>query len=504
MKILPAVILFFCTSLSVAQDSFTIYRPDKAVVFIRSHWDKQTDHILRCSIGTNNKQFNFHSAYLVPKTFKTESLKYSRNLPPKFHECSDSPGVIKLYPDPKKDTLYILSGNHGYHGSTITMPGHNFTGKDIGKKFKGKYWIVKINSKDKFSVLPSIRKKDVPEAKNIQPLRNFRSLRIFKQKYLLDGKEIKPGTIARGKSFTVEEKSAVCKFDVLAANGFKHDKVNDFYAIHEIDYNFFPNMSCRVDTRITFPGDVRLRSASTVQDSDLYLTGFDFYEKYIPKVKPIQESAKTDWRKAQAFYRPQKKFIPDSRRYDFAAVQDLTEIRKLNGPAATRFQIGLRGGCVDPNDQPDRWIEFVGKNENGKRVRKIGNVLGLDTEFGFFRKSERAKNISAFVIPNWHKTYPTQYARGNNTIKAGTVLEAVGYRCYFNPEKIGDATVLFAIPVKDGKKIYADFHKSVKDYILPFAENAQTVIMESSPGVSLKGNKVSVSGKYGYIVVKVK
>ncbi|MBR2912255.1 MAG: hypothetical protein IKC05_11620, partial [Lentisphaeria bacterium] len=89
-------------------------------------------------------------------------------------------------------------------------------------------------------------------------------------------------------------------------------------------------------------------------------------------------------------------------------------------------------------------------------------------------------------------------------VKAGTVLESVGYRCYFNPEKIGDSTVLFTIPVKDGKKVYADFHKSVKNYALPFAENAKTVIMESSKGVTLKGNKVSVSGNYGYIAVKVK
>ena len=75
---------------------------------------------------------------------------------------------------------------------------------------------------------------------------------------------------------------------------------------------------------------------------------------------------------------------------------------------------------------------------------------------------------------------------------------------YFNPEKIGEATVLFTIPVKDGKKVYADFHKSVKDYVLPFPANAKTVVMESSKGVTLKGNKVSVSGNYGYIVVKVK
>ena len=37
-----------------------------------------------------------------------------------------------------------------------------------------------------------------------------------------------------------------------------------------------------------------------------------------------------------------------------------------------------------------------------------------------------------------------------------------------------------------------------------FPANAKTVVMESSKGVTLKGNKVSVSGNYGYIAVKVK
>jgi hypothetical protein len=241
-----------------------------------------------------------------------------------------------------------------------------------------------------------------------------------------------------------------------------------------------------------------------MQDSDLIMSGFDFYEKYIPKMKPVQESANTDWRKAQAFYRPQKKYMTDSRRYDFAAVQDFTVIRKTTGPAATRFQIKVNGGYVDPHDQPDRWIEFVGNIENGKRIRKIGNVLGLDSEHGIYRKTERAKNAKlSFIIPNWHKTYPSQYSRGTKIIKGGTVLEAVGYRCYFNPEKIGDATTLFSIPVKDGVKVYADFHKSVKDYVLPFAADAKTAVMESSPGVTLNGNKLSVSGNCGYIVVKV-
>ena len=504
MKTLLIVLFAVWISALQATEKLTVYmRHDKSIA-VRTNWDDKNDLLLFCAPGRNNRQFNFSSSCIIPKTQTMESLKRRFKLPPIIHGCGDSTGVIHMYSDAKRSELYILSGNHGYNGTTITLPGHNFTKDDIGKKFKDKYYIVRIDSKDSFSVLPQIRKKEIPEAKNLKPLINFRGTRVLDCKYMIDGTELKPGMIVSGKVLTVTEKTGACNFKALAAAKFQHDKVNRFYAVHEITYNFYPNSACRVDTRITFPEDICLMGASPVQDSDLEMRGFDFYEKYIPKVKPIQESPETDWRKAQAFYCPQKKYMTDSRRYDFAAVQDLTEIRKTRGPAATRFQIKVNGGYVDPNDQPDRWIEFVGKNENGKRVRKIGNVLGLDTEYGIFRKSERAKNLSSFIIPNWHKTYPTQYARGTQIVKAGTVFEAVGYRCYFNPEKIGDATVLFTIPVKDGKKVYADFHKSVKDYSLPFAADAKTVIMESSSGVSLKGNKVSVSGSYGYIVVKVK
>ena len=503
MKKLMIVLSVVCFFAVQATDTLTVYLRHNKSLVVRTSWDKQNDLLLLCVPGWNNKQFNFNTTYLIPKTQTTESLKTRFRLPKTFHWCGDSTGVIHMYSDAKRSELYILSGNHGYNGTTITLPGHNFTKDDIGKKFKDKYYIAKIDSKDSFSVLPKIPKKEIPEAKSLKPLVNFPGTRLLECKYMVDGKELKPEMIISGKVFTVTEKTAVCNFKALAAAKFQHDKVEQFYAIYEITYNFYPNSACRVDTTITFPEEICIMGVSPMQDSDLEMRGFDFYEKYIPKVKPIQEAANTDWRNAQAFYRPQKKFISDSRRYDFAAVQDLTEIRKTRGPAATRFQIRVNGGYVDPNDQPDRWIEFVGKNENGKRVRKIGNVLGLDTEHGIFRKSERAKNRSAFIIPNWHKTYPTQYSRGTQIIKAGTVLEAVGYRCYFNPETIGDATVLFSIPVKDGVKVYADFHKSVKDYVLPFAADAKTVIMESSPGVSLRGNKLSVSGNYGYIVVKV-
>jgi hypothetical protein len=285
----------------------------------------------------------------------------------------------------------------------------------------------------------------------------------------------------------------------------KHDKVNDFYCIWDYVYSFYPNGSCRAECKITLTRDLNVMGISTMQDSDMEMgKNYDFYEKYIPKIKKFQLSEKTPGKGAQVFLRKNGKIVADTRPYDFEGVQDMTFKRRGKTADNPRFEIAVKGGFVDPADLPDRWIEFMGKVENGKRVRKIGNVLGFDPTVGALKHSERAKNRLAFIIPAWNKSYPSHFSPGKKIVPKGTVLEMKGYRCYFNPEKIGDATALFVIPQKEGSRVYADFHKSVKDYLLPFAADAKTVILEKSAGVTLKGNKVSVAGSYGRIVVDVR
>ena len=182
----------------------------------------------------------------------------------------------------------------------------------------------------------------------------------------------------------------------------------------------------------------------------------------------------------------------------------MTAGRRLPAAKASRFEIKVNGGYVDPQNQPDRFIEFIGKNVKGKRLRLIGNVLGIDPEYGIAQKHERAKNTNSFTLATWRKTYITQYGQNGSIIKGGTVLKSVGYRCYFNPENIGEASSLYTIPHPDGEKIYVDFHKAVKDYQLPFAADAEVKILERSPGVELNGNRISVSGNYGFAVIFVR
>lgn len=503
MKYLVFFFTFMFAAFLTGTETMTVYLTPGNTLYMRSSWDAKQDLFRVCGLGWNNKQFNFSHTALVDKKMTDTDLMVKGKYPGRFHWCGDSVGVTHLYADAPRKGIYILSGNHGYSSTEITLQNHGYTKADIGKKL-GSSWIAAIISKDKFKVVPGLPKAEVPKGAAAKSVINFRGTRILSRTYLLDGKPLPPKTLLKGKTVTVLEKTGICLLDPLAAKAFQHDKVDEFYSIWEYSYNFYPNGSCRVDHKITITRDTLLMGVSTMQDSDLeFSKSWNFYEKYIPKMKKFRQSPTLPWRSSQAFVRQGNKMVADSREYDFEGVQDMTQKKTDKKTPTTRFEIQTQGGFVDPADLPDRWIEFIGKIENGKRVRKIGNVLGIDPEFGMGRHSERAKNKNVFIIPNWNKTYPTQFAPGKKIIKKGTVLEGVGYRCYFNPELIGEATALFTIPHKDGIKVYADFHKSVKNYTLPFAADAKVRILEKTPSVTLKGNKLSVNGTYGRIVVKV-
>lgn len=472
---------------------------------IRRNWDAANDLLLLCNLGQNG-QFNFSAAGLVAKKASNQDALLNTKFKWLFHKCGDAVGVFYVYPDPKKDDLYIFSGNHGYHGTTVTLPKHGYTAADVGKKIGKKNWLAKVISPDEFIVLPAANKKLFPKHAKLRGSGNFKATRIISRRYLMDGKEIPIGKIVRGKELSVIEKNGICRFDALCAAKFDHASVNDFYAVLDIGYYFHPNGSCRIDTTITFPREICIRSINPVQDHDLVLPNGGFYEKYIPKLKPIQEKPEYAFNapvKPQVFNRPQKKRVVETSFYDFANIQDITKIRRSTGSLVPRFEISVNGGYVTPDDQPDRFIDFVGRTVKGKKSRLVGNVLGIDPAYGIARKSERSKNKTSFVLASWHKTYITQFGQNRHIFQPGTVLKSVGYRCYFNPQNIGEATSLYTIVHPDGEKIYVDFHKNVKDHLLPFAPDAEVRILEKSPAITLDGNKISVNGNCGYAVIFV-
>lgn len=488
---------------AILLSAMSVYRHPDGKLAIRRNWDSKNDLLMLCNLGQNG-QFNFYRGGLVAKKSSDTEVLINGKFSLEFHLCGDAVGVMYIIPDPAKPNLLIASGNHGYVGSVVTLPSHGYTAADAGKKIGKGNWIAKVNSPDEFTVLPAAHKKLFPRHAKLRSSGNFKATRIIERRYLLDGKELPVGKIMQGSVLSVIEKNGICTLDGLIKAKFDHSKVDDFYVILDIGYHFYPNGSCRIDTTFTFQKEVCIRSINPVQDHDLRPFGGYFYEKYIPKLKPIKEKPEYSFKgkiHPQVFSKPERKRIVDTQSYDFAGIQDLTARRRTSAAKAPRFEIKVNGGYVDPQDQPDRFIDFLGKIKNGKRQRLIGNVLGIDPEYGIARKTERAKNETSFVLAAWHKTYITQFGQHRTFFKPGTVLKSVGYRCYFNPQTIGAATSLYSIPNDDGEKLYVDFHQNVKDYPLPFAAESKVKILEKSPGITLQGNKISVTGNYGYAVI---
>ena len=209
--------------------------------------------------------------------------------------------------------------------------------------------------------------------------------------------------------------------------------------------------------------------------------------------------------------------VIDGNRYDFAAVQDVTDMRTTKERVLNpRINIKTDSRYIDRNNQPDRFIQFIGKDEAGKRVRKLGFVLGFYSGFGICRPEERAKNTKSFSLANWCKTYPNAFSRdrGECYLAAGTVLKAQGYRQYFDPQRYPNATSVYWHDQDGATMVYIDYHKSVDGDIIQLPnelvgqnvkiyEKLSGVELLSGPKLAKEGLRVKVTGNYGFLVLRI-
>ena len=198
--LLLGAVLF--SALLSASETMKVLLTTGNTLYMRSSWSATHDLFRVCGLG-GNKQFNYTYSALVEKKVSDADLMLKGKYFGRFHWCGDSVGVMHLYPDPTKKTIYILSGNHGYSGSEITQADHGFTKADIGREFGGKFRICAVLSKDKFRVVPSGKKADFPKAQKVTSFSNFQGTRTLSRTYFLDGKELVRGKILSGREVTV-------------------------------------------------------------------------------------------------------------------------------------------------------------------------------------------------------------------------------------------------------------------------------------------------------------
>ena len=125
-------------------EEMSVFLTRSKSLYIRRAWSASEDLLLLCGLG-GNRQFNFVSTFLIPKSTPEKDIPHKFKLPMRFHWCGDSVGVMHLYPRPDQRTIYILSGNHGYNGTLVTWPGHGYKKEDAGKKLDATHWIARVD-----------------------------------------------------------------------------------------------------------------------------------------------------------------------------------------------------------------------------------------------------------------------------------------------------------------------------------------------------------------------
>lgn len=497
-----------------SEDKITVQKEgDK--VFIRSWFSPSEDVMVTMNKGYN-KQINYYTAALIPAAAPVTQTNFPGNKI--FHYCHDDTSPLKII------STYI-GGNHGCSDAReLLIPGHGMTAKDIGTAWADSrgdiYYPIKVIDDNRIWVLGENKGKNgiwqfnrLIAAGDFSRQSDDRKLkiekvalaqihpaaRIKKQEYLIDGKT----TLPDGKPVICDYLDIVEEYDIIAPDSLldmikkQPGKEPDWTApaldallTYKTTYQFQPRGACFVDNHIIPNRDFSISHFSPVMTMQLNrLNNYQAHEYYIPKTRPFEN---------------------EGTKYDFNSIQDFTV------PIKNSLIFSAANNNIDPADPPDRFIQLMGNNENGKKVRKIGFALGIANDTGLGQAKERVKSADEMLWLNkTFKTYPKVLDAKAGVFKAGADLHSRGYRQYFNPEAFRKPTCVYWHRRGETVWLYADYHQPVvKDIIkLPDYLIGKTIsVAEQSPSVTLltkdqvtkNGIEVSVDGTQGYLVLKLK
>jgi hypothetical protein len=483
-------------------------------VFIRSWFSPDKDVLISMNKGVN-RQINYLSTGLIPASAPLKKVDLTSG--EIFHYCQDDSCPLKII------STYI-GANHGCSDAReLTIPRHGLKTKDIGSKWKDSrgdiYYIIKIVDGSKIQVLGenkgsngiwrfnrmikpgkfvSADGKKQLEIKRAVLTQMIPAVRIKKQEYLVDGKT----PLEDGKPVICDYLDIVEGYEIVAPDSLLEyikrnpGKSPDFTApeaeallVNKNTYQFQPRGVCVVDNEIIPGRDFSTYQASPVMTMQLNkLNNYDTHEYYIPKTKAFENAGI---------------------KYDFNSIQDFTVPIKLS------LSFSKGNNNIDPENPPNRFIQFLGKKENGKNKRKIAYAIGIVNDYGLGDSEERIKNVDEMLfIYKSYKTYPKVLDQKAGMLKAGTSLKSRGYRQYFDPQAHNKATCVYWN--RQGKviRLYMDYHQSVDKDVIKLPEEftgMKVKIIEKSPSIELLTNNtvpasgiaVSVKGKQAYIVLQL-
>ena len=507
-------------------------------VYIRSRFSEQDDIVTSVGLGRNNRQINILGTFLLSRTasMDIDSLKTNRYV----HRMGDDAAGAWLI-----NGTGAIGGNHGLSGAIdITCPGHGRTVKDLGSEWEDingkKFYLVRIVSKDKLlflgkntptgdiwkfdnrlrgSTLKSsgldavITFPDVKISYGKKPggvpyfTQLWPACRIKKQEYLLNGKiPLKEGEAASCEWFDIVEEYDIINPGAVLEDIISHPGQERSFVAEHLDavlsdntiYRFFPNGACVVYQRARALQDFTIQLFLGVMTAQLTRNdcGYQTHEYYIPKTLP---------------------FTLDKVNYDFSRIQDFAGVQDSSRRLTSNLFFSAEDKNVtDPQNPPDRFIQFLGNKEGDRTGREVGFALGYSMIHGMSVPSKRVKNTNRFLwIASTSKTYPATADSKMGNVAKGTDFYFVGYRQYFNPRLSGKATCLYWNKQEEDTVVYADYHKSVeKDTIKLPAELAgkKFEVIEKTPSLVLHAEntvpangdlEVSVADNHGYLVLRV-
>jgi len=488
------------------------------VVYIRSHFSMENDLVVRVGRGVKNNQINFVGTYLLGKngSMDTSGIK----------------GGILIHNNGDDATPWHLNGtyigaNHGASvGVQLTCPGHGLTKEYLGSEWEDeagkKFYLIRILDENKLLFLGRNKSAGViwqfeSAEKTGSVLKNssfnrtinytektlavqiYPSCRIKKQEYLADGKTpLKEGEVVECRWFDIVEEYDIINTGALLADIISHpgqernfaDEHLDAVVNNKITYRFFPNGANVIYYNAKALQEFKLGYMGFIQSSKLYQGKYQTHEYYIPKTVA---------------------FTKDNINYNFQGIQDFS----FRLPSPLDFNEKVKN-ISDPENLPERFIQFLGNKDGDKTIREVGYALGYSLIHGITVPSVRARNTSnAITIYTTSKSYPNAInSKMGPLIPAGTEFYCIAYRHYFNPPQAGNATSVYWQQHENDTVVYADYHKSVdKDVIklpgeftgkkLEVVEKTPSITVHTSATVPEKGVEVSVVDRYGYAVFKI-
>ena len=484
-------------------------------VQIRSPFYDGKDLLIWIGLGLNH-QINSRSTFLVDSSTPMSEQIPSNALT--IHGNGDDAAAWRINSSP-------IGANHGVEGvCEMTSVSHGLTTADLGREWcdEGgqRFYLIKVVSSDslwflgknsvsapfwKFDTVPTGQSLTASLSKRMLPFSKYLvtqlrpACRIRRQDYLINGnKPLENGQISTGSFLEIAEEYDIINpgsvlADIIAHPGMERSFIADHLDAvlrNGITYRFYPNGSCVIDTKSKALQSFNLVAALFVMTAKLTTMHTSYSrEYYVPKTKP---------------------FILGGRAFDFQRIQNCDE------DLSEAVHWKADGSYVEnPQNLPERFIQFLARKEDGKSIHDVGFALGYSLIHGITQPQQRAANASEAGWLNTNiKTYPTAMDSKMGVIPAGMEFNCVGYRDYFSPRDYPDASCVYWHPEGDDILVYADYHQKLDSTLVklpPEFTGRKIAIVEQTPSINLQtkdivpsaGIALSVAENYGYIVLKL-